>query len=77
MLAFYLAIYTCEGSIYYTYNTTYHTIILDDYNPDYLSGSDRSKSIAGSYPGQYVKHPAEFYPGLNMISINEYRFSLN
>ena len=76
MLAFYLAVLTCDKSYYFSYNSTYHSIVLD-YEP-YLLFLDSIVDYPRSFqPGCFVKQPASFYPGLNMITINEYRFSLN
>ncbi len=76
MLAFYLAVNTCDKSYYFSYNTTYHSITLDDY-PENVLYDSMTHSDGDFQPGRFVKHPANFYPGLNMIRINEFRFSLN
>ena len=76
MLAFYLAVNTCDKSIYFTYNTSYHSITLHDY-PETLYSDMTTNQLIDLEPGRFVKHPANFYPGINMISMNEYRFSLN
>jgi hypothetical protein len=76
MLAFYLAVNTCDKSYYFSYNTSYHSIVLEDV-PDIISSVRNTYFGSDFQPGRFVKQAANFYPGLNMVRINEYRFSLN
>ncbi len=76
MLAFYLAVITCDKSYYFSSNSTYHSIVLND-DPYILLLDGIADYQLNFRPGRFVKQPASFYPGLNMMKINEYRFSLN
>ena len=76
MLVVYMAINNCDRSFYFTYHTTFHSIVLD-YDPNKFYYDDQDSNLQTITPGQFVTQAANFYPGINMISINEYRFSLN
>ena len=76
MLAFYLAVITCDKSYYFSYNSTYHSIVLED-DPYILLLDGIVEYHHNFQPGRFVKQPASFYSGLNMMKINDYRFSLN
>ena len=76
ILAFYLAVNSCEKSYYFSYSTTYHSITPDDY-PENILLDTVTHCYNDFQPGKFVKYPANFYPGLNMITISGYRFSLN
>lgn len=76
MLIIYMAINSCDRTNYYTYHIVYHTISLD-YSPNKIYHNLQAESPFSFVPGHYVKHRARFFPGINMISMNDYRFSLN